>query len=304
MPDRLPPLNGLRAFESAARHLSFAKAADELNVTPAALSYQIRNLEDILGVKLFERRNRSILLTEIGQLSVPKVREGFEKLREATAIMKPGRTSNVMVVTCGPAFAAKWLAPRLVHFMERHPDIEIRLAATMSVMDFGQEDIDVAIRFGPGHYPGLHRTILFEEAMTPMCSPELLRGPRPLQTPADLAGHTLIRDESMAQIKGAPGWIEWLSLAGVTGINPLRGPDFSHADHALDAAIGGGGVVLGRRRLAVNDLRTGRLVAPFDIDLSTGLVFSIVCERDRRDDPVIAAFIEWIEEEAASDLVY
>jgi LysR family glycine cleavage system transcriptional activator len=146
--------------------------------------------------------------------------------------------------------------------------------------------------------------MLFQEYLTPMCSPELLAGPKPLQEPSDLRHHVLIRDESMSTIPRAPGWADWLKLAGVEGVNPLRGPDFSHADHALDAALGGGGVVLGRVRLALSDLKTGRLVMPFDIRLPTGLSFSAVCQQNRKDEPRIAAFFAWMREQADADLAF
>lgn len=295
MPYRLPPLNGLRAFEAAARHLSFSKAADELNVTPAALSYQIRTLEEFLGIKLFRRLNRAVVLTDAGQQCFPGVRTGFEKMDEAMARLRRAAMSPTLQVTIGPAFASKWLAPRLYRFLEANPDIDTRIIAAFSRTDLNREPIDVALRFGLGDYPGMFVEKLMEESVAPMCTPNLLAAGPPLETPADLRHHTLIHDDAMVGLyDDPPTWEKWLSLAGVTGVDSSRGPRFNNTNHALDTAIEGAGVVLARKILARADLRSGKLVAPFEPVLDAGAAFWFVCRDGEEQRPEIAVFRDWL----------
>ncbi len=300
MPDRLPPLNSLRAFEAASRHMSFQKAAEELHVTPAALSYQIRQLEDHLGLKLFRRLNRAVELTEHGQIIAPGIREGFDRLQQTMRQLARRRSSNVLVVTAGPAFTAKWLTPRLYRFIAKHPEIDARVSASIRPSNLAVEDIDVAIRFGPGNYPG-HRSIkLQDEYVTPLCAPSLLSGDKALRTPEDLAKHTLIHDDTHIGVFFLHDWRAWLDKAGVQGVDPDRsGLHFNVADHAIDAAVSGAGVVLGRTVLAQADIDSGRLVAPFDLKLKADFAFYVVCLEERADEPNIAAFRAWLFEEAS-----
>jgi len=301
---QLPPLNGLRAFEATARHMSFTKAAEELNVTPAALSYQVRQLEAFLQVKLFERLNRSIALTEQGRMIFPGLRGGFEQMDQAMGRLRRQAATKVLVVSAGPAFSAKWLAPRLYRFLQRHPDLDPRISANLNISDFEKEKIDVAVRFGGGNYPGFFSEKLLDEFVTPMCSPDLLSDsqPHPMTTPEALRHHTLIHDESISSfLPQTPTWETWLKAANIDDIDLSRGLHFSIADHGLDAAVAGAGVVLGRMVLAHTDLKSKRLVTPFELRLPAHAGFHIVCPHAAREEPKTAAFIAWLQDEAAAD---
>ena len=301
MPDRLPPLNALRAFEATARHMSFAKAAEELFVTPSALSYQVRQLEEHLGQKLFERLNRAIALTTAGEKLYPGIHTGLLAMSEAVSGLKNATPDDVLIVSTGPAFAAKWLAPRMYRFIEAHPDIELQLSANLKLVEFGVDGVDVAVRFGYGDYPDLHVEPIFDDVVTPMCSPELIE--RGLKKPSDLENFTLLHDDSMSQLERAPDWQEWLRRAGVTNVDASRGMRFSHADHSIDAAVEGAGVALGRSSLAGRELQSGRLVAPFDVHLTTSAAFWFVCAPTDLEKPKVEAFREWLMKEASEHSV-
>ena len=260
----MPPLIWLRAFEATGRHLSFIKAAEELNVTPSALSHQVRQLEDMLGEKLFVRLNRAIRLTDAGARCLPGLRDGFDRIANAMAQVRPAVPTNRLVVATGPALAAKWLAPLLYKFVDAHPELDLRIAASLALVSFERDGIDVGIRFGGGRYEGLASEKLIEEALTPMCSPEFL-AQHPLRVPGDLASVQILHDDSMGIVKGSPGWREWTEAAGIPGLDVDRGMRFNHAEHSLDAAMEGAGIILGRRSLSMRDINAGRLVAPFDI---------------------------------------
>jgi LysR family glycine cleavage system transcriptional activator len=294
-PERLPPLTALRAFEAAARHLSFARAAAELNVTPAALSFQIKSLEEHLGEPLFRRLNRAVELTEAGRLLAPGAQEGFAALGMAWRAARRRARTGALSITAGPAFTAKWLAPRLFAFAEEHPDIELRFAATLRILDFERDDVDVAIRFGYGPDEGLHAEPLFDEWVTPMMSPDLARR---YPQPEALAGATLLHDDSIAFLDPPCDWPAWFSAAGVAR-NGSTGLRFSQADHALDAAQAGTGVVMGRLTLAAKDLQAGRLVAPYALGLRTNANFRFVCQHGALERPQVRAFRDWILAESA-----
>lgn len=296
--DRLPPLNSLRAFDAAQRHMSFQKAANELNVTPAALSYQIRQLEDHLGVKLFERLNRAVALTDEGLAIAPGIEDSFALLRRTMARLSRKRADNVLVISAGPAFTSKWLVPRLYRFLACHPTIDLRISSSLAVVDLLVDDVDIGLRFGRGIYPGCKAIRLMDECLTPMCSPLLLEGENALKTPADLASHILIYDEThIGQFK-LPSWRDWLEAAGVSSLVPQRaGPHFDIADNAIDAAIAGAGVVLGRTVLARADIKAGRLVAPFDLRLKADFAFYAAIAENRIDEPNIRHFLDWIMDE-------
>lgn len=293
MARRLPPLNALRAFEAAARHLSFTKAAEELHVTQAAVSHQVKQLEETLGVVLFRRLNRTILLTDAGQAYLPPLREAFDAIATATAEVTARRETGPLRVSVLPSFAAKWLLPRLPRFREAHPECDLLLSASNEVADLHREGIDAAIRFGLGPYPDLEVTPLMREHVFPVCSPRLLEGPRPLRVPEDLKHHVLLQDQ-VHDTPDDPGWRVWLDAAGVTGIDPARGPGYSDSALVLQAAVDGQGVALSRRSLAQDDLAAGRLIKPFGPDLVSGFSYRFVTTRAGARDPRIRAFRDWL----------
>jgi LysR family glycine cleavage system transcriptional activator len=297
----LPSLNALRAFEAAARHLSFTRAAAELNVTQTAISHQIKGLEEHLGVQLFRRLPRGLVLTEEAQRYAPALRTAFEQIAAATEQLCASGAGGALMLSTVPSFAAKWLVPRLGRFRAAHPEIDLRISASLRLVDFAREDFDVAVRMGRGNYPGLRVDPLFGEVMFPVCSPRLLAGPKPLSTPADLRHHVLLHDVDVfaSAFSSVPqAWRLWLERAGVHDIDVERGPVFEDSAMLLDAAIEGQGVALGRSALVAADLAAGRLVKPFDISLPFELTHYLVCPEATADRPRIAAFRAWLLAEA------
>lgn len=292
---RLPPLNALRTFEAAARHLSFTKAADELFVTQAAVSHQIKALEEHLGVPLFRRLNRKLMLTDEGQFLVPDVREAFDRLAGAVRQLKEQR-SAVLTISATPSFGAQWLAVRIGRFQALHPEFEIQLAATNRLVDFQREGIDCGVRYGMGDWPGLRAIRLFDSDLVPVCSPALLDGKLPLQVPADLARHTLIH-----VLDDIDDWRLWLKAAGVTTVDPLKGLKFDSTPTALQAAVASAGVAIGRSRLVEAELAAGRLVTPFDLELASGCAYYFVVPEARVAVPKIALFRDWLLQEAEAE---
>lgn len=290
MPDRLPPLTALRAFEAAARHMSFARAADELHVTPAALSFQIKSLEEHLGAPLFRRLNRAVDLTEAGRTLAPGATEGFQTLAAAWRATERTQDNQTLTITAGPAFTAKWLAPRLYAFAQAHPDFELRFSASLKLMDFGRDAIDVAIRFGKDTSEGLFSVPLAEEWVCPVMTPALATR---YTTPEALMEAPLIFDDSISFLDPKVDWGTWFRAMGID-FAPTHGPRFSQADHAIDAALAGVGVVLGRRALVVKDLDDGRLVAPFPVAIQTGARFRFLCAKGTENRPQISAFRHWM----------
>ncbi|MEL6219723.1 MAG: transcriptional regulator GcvA [Pseudomonadota bacterium] len=293
----LPPLRALHAFEAAARHLSFAQAAQELNVTPGAISHQIKALEDWLGAPLFHRLTRALRLTEAGAAALPLVTEGFDRLADATARMRERRDQSLLTVSVSPGFGSLWLVPRLERFRRRHPDIEVRIDGTDRLVDIARGEADVAIRYGPGGYSDVRTDRLFGMRATPVCSPEVLsRGPA-LRTPADLKDHTLLHVE-WKEAEGS--WRTWLLAAGASDVDPFKGPRFTKEEMAVRAALGGEGIALIGDRMAADHLATGALVRPFNAELSTPLVFAYFLLRpmDRQDDPKVTCFRAWLLKEA------
>jgi len=300
--DRIPPLNALRAFEAAARRMSFTKAAEELNVTPGAISQQIRQLEDYAGTPLFKRTGRSVLLTDAAQATLPLVRDAFERISEAGRVMQAPAPKGRVMVSSAPSFAAKWLAPKLDAFHQSHDGIEAWISADMGLTDFTTADADFAIRYGAGTYEGLKSEKLMDETVLPVCSPALLEGDDPLRRPAHLARHTLLHDESGENDPSCPDWASWLRARSVTGVDASRGPRLNQGVLVIEAAASGRGVALAKRAIASADLATGRLVAPF-ADGSTDIDFGywIVWPKGRHLSPDVRAFIKWLKAEASRD---
>lgn len=300
MTRRLPPLTSLRAFEAAARHLSFKDAAAELNVTPGAVSQQVKLLEDQCGVALFKRMTRALALTEAGRLAAPRMTAAFDQLADACALIRRRRETNQLVVSVPPSFGARWLVARLVRFQARHPGIELRLDASNRLVDFTREDVDVAVRFGAGAYPGLTAECLIARRVFPVCSPALLDGPHRLREPTDLRHQTLLHHQHPETAEVDPAWAMWLRAAGIDDVDGTRGPRFSTFGLAADAAAAGQGVALADDVLVADDLARGRLVRPFGTRGATPDEFGyfVVYPAGRGDDPRIAAFRAWLHEEA------
>ncbi len=294
MVDRLPPLKSLRAFEAAGRHLSFTRAANELNVTQAAVSHQIKALETWLDVPLFKRLNRALLLTEPGQHYLHSVRRALEVLADATQQITATGGGDPMTISVMASFGAKWLVTRLVRFSTAHPEIDLRFSAEDDLVDFARDDVDIAIRFGRGIWPGLRADLLMRQDIFPVCSPKLAEaGSHPLKAPGDLRHHVLLHERPASY-----DWRTWLLAAGVDGIDPVRGPSFSHAHVLLQATIDGQGVALGATPLVDDDLAAGRLVKPFELTLSGEWAYYVVYPEARSEEPNIQTFRDWIVAEA------
>jgi len=291
------PLTALRVFEAAARRESFLQAAEELAITPGAVSRQIKALETELSVRLFERFNRAVRLTETGRRLATGVRQGLSLMEEAVAEVRSERP-GVLAVTAMHSFAARWLVPRLHLFSERHPDIQVLLAASDTAVDLVRERYDVAIRFGRGPYPGFAANKLVSLFMFPVCSPRLLEQTR-LDTPHDLANAHLLADVYLAQ--GEPARGDWLELAGAPEVDWRRGQQFSNVYLAIEAAIAGRGVALGERALVLDELATGRLVKPFDIELRSSYSQWILTLPEKADRPDIRKFRTWLLAQADAD---
>jgi LysR family transcriptional regulator, glycine cleavage system transcriptional activator len=299
--DRMPPLNALRAFEVAARRLSFTQAADELNVTPGAISQQIRQLEEFAGTPLFKRTGRAVVLTDAAEASLPLVREAFERIAEAGRILQAPARRGRVVISAAPSFAAKWLTPRLDAFQEAHKGLEVWIRAEMALIDFASADADFAIRYGQGVYDGLKSEKLLDDAVLPVCSPALLEGHAPLRRPDDLKDHTLLHDVSGEVDPTCPDWAAWLKSRNVLGIDAQRGPRFNQGLLVIEAAAAGRGVALAKRAIAAADLASGRLVAPF-ADGAQDVSFSywLVWPKGRHLAPEVRSFIKWLKAEAAA----
>ena len=278
--------------------MSFSKAADELHVTPAAVSHQIHALEEDLGVKLFHRMNRSIELTASALVLLPGLPEAFAGIQSSVRRLRAHNDTGTLTVTASPSFAAKWLVLRLHRFQEQHPEIDVRISATDDVVDLTRGDFDVAIRYGCGKYPGLEVELLFTNEVFPACSPQLLTSGPPLRTPEDLSRHALIHDLAVERDPLVPTWPMWLKAAGVKDVPAITGLTFNNMHLALDAAIAGHGVVLAYSTIAAADLAAGRLVRLFSLALPDLFAYYIVTAPGALDRPKIRAFRTWLRQEA------
>ncbi|HEX7792027.1 MAG TPA: transcriptional regulator GcvA [Afipia sp.] len=290
MTARLPSLNGLRAFEAAARHLSFTTAALELNVTQTAISHQIRRLEEELGIRLFVRQSRSLALTPQAAEYLPGIRAAFQDLRIATDRLLRNGNDRVLTVSTITSFAAKWLLPRLPAFQDKHPEIDVRITTSMDLVDFRRGDVDAAIRYGRGRWPSVKADWLMADQLFPVCSPALLEGKHGLKRPADIARFTLLHNSS-----NGDDWRLWLAAAGLPAeLAKSPGLTFDLAFMTLQAAIDGQGIAIGHTSFVQDDIVKGRLVAPFDVTLPAEAGYYFITPDDKKVTPKIEAFRAWL----------
>jgi LysR family transcriptional regulator, glycine cleavage system transcriptional activator len=294
MPRRLPPLNALKAFEAAARHESFTRAADELCVTQGAVSHQVKALEAELGLKLFNRQQQRLVITEAGRSYLATIRDALDRIADGTERLLRRQNTGVLTVSTSPNFAAKWLVHRLSRFAQAHPAIDLRVSASLHHVDFAREDIDVAIRHGDGNETGLHVARLCSEELFPVCSPKLLNDRKSL-SPIDLKKAVLLH------VNDRQDWSRWLDAAGVTDVDVSRGPVLNQASMAIDAAVDGQGIAMARTALAAWDLIGARLVLPFALTFPVAYAYWIVCPKTTAKLPKIVAFVNWLQAEAAED---
>ena len=310
---RLPPLNALRAFEAAARHLSFKNAARELHVTPGAVSHHVKLLEENLGIPLFRRLTRALELTPEGNALLPKVQEGLRNLAEAVERVRSRGEARTLTVMAPPNFAARWLVPRLARFTERHPGLDLHVASRPSMID-GRDDTDTRpspeasevapvamVRFGDGRYPGARVDQVFSAVYVPVCSPKLLRGARPLRKPADLRNYTLLHDETVLEEGARPSWGAWFESVGIHDIDATRGTHFTDASLSLEAAREGLGVALAMKPLVRSEIEAGRLVMPFNIPSPASYAYYLVTAEAAKPDSAVGAFRDWLMMESAAE---
>ena len=302
MATHIPGTRSLRALDAAARHLNFTRAADELGLTPAAVSHQIKEIEDQLGLILFARTSRTIRLTEAGAIIHEATVEALDVLgRAAVRARKMARGTSELKVTTDATFASKWLLPRIDLFRKLRPDIELRFDVSSALRDFGQDDVDIAVRFGVGKYPGLVAERFFDNVIIPVCSPKLLKSGPPLNEPRDLLQHTLVHLEWSRQGVTWPNWRMWMAAAGIEDFDDGRCVPFEDSSHAVQAAIDGSVVALADFAMVANDLSAGRLVRPFElgIRLPADFAYYLVYPVETAGDARIVAFRDWLFDEAA-----
>ncbi|MCB1886557.1 MAG: transcriptional regulator GcvA [Rhodocyclaceae bacterium] len=309
MDTRIPPLQALRAFEAAARTLSFKSAAEELHVTPGAISQQIKALEAQLGVPLFVRRTRAIELTDEARAMLAPLRRGLAELAAAVESVGHGAPSGRLTVFAPPSFAARWLVPRLPRFTARYPDVDLRLATSLKTIDKrdareslgtaqSAPEADILIRFGRGDYPGWIAAHLFSPSYAPVCAPSLLSGPQPLREPGDLRWHPLIHDDTVPDLEDRPTWLQWLALAGLPDLPMQRGPRFDDAGLVVASAMAGQGVALAARPLVSAEVAAGRLAEPFALAIPSRFAYFACLPATSASRPAALAFRDWITAEA------
>jgi LysR family glycine cleavage system transcriptional activator len=295
MRQRLPPLNALKAFEAAARHESFTRAAQELFVTQGAVSHQVKALEQELGLKLFNRERQRLIITEAGRDYLNVVRDAFDRIAVGTELLLQRQNAGVLTVSTSPDFAAKWLVHRLGHFVEAHPDIDLRVSASLHHVDFAREEVDIAVRHGEGNWPGLDAVLLCSEQMFPVCSPKLLSGRRAPVKLTDVLKFPLIHTGDRGL------WARWLAAVSVDDKAAVHGPVLNRDAISIDAAINGQGIALTRTTLCAWDLINGRLVRPFAEALPLSKSYWIVCPKVVAAQPKIVTFRDWLLSEIRSD---
>jgi LysR family glycine cleavage system transcriptional activator len=309
---RLLPLNALRAFEAVARHKSFRKAAEELFVTPAALTHQVRGLEEQLGFSLFERMNRRIELTPAAQAALPRFQEGFAALTQGVFELRNHGKAPHLTVGATPTFVSRWLMPRLQRFLTDNPGIDVRLVASGQLINASSREIrsedptdispdtDIDIRFSSERPSGPNVDLLFTVEVVPMCNPRLIEGPPPLQTPDDLRHQTLLHGDARVADRTKSAWARWLRLAGITDVDPRRGLQLDHSTLALEAAADGLGVTLAMPLLASAELSAGKVVVAFPLALPLDNAYYTVASETAMARPEVAAFRQWLVEEASA----
>lgn len=297
MPGRLPPISALRALEAAARHMSFTRAAHELNVTQSAISHQIKTLEGLWGLKLFKRTVRGVTLTPTGEELAKITREFFDRMTRTLDELRISSTHEPLRVDTLQSFAVKWLVPRLGRFHEIHPEIDVWISTHDRLVDFGSDDVDLAIRLGHGQYPGLHTSLLMREEVYPVCTPEFFANDGLPRSPRDLLDYPLLLRLGEPN---HPNWEQWFEAAGLPGVRPVAGPRFPDSNMAIEASKDGLGVALARTAHVADELATGELVRLFDVVCPSSVAYYLVCPEGREGEPHIAAFRRWIMSEASS----
>ncbi len=293
---RLPPLTALRAFEAGARHLSFTRAARDLNVSQAAISHQVRALEEHLGVRLFRRFTRKLVLTDEGRRLYPVVSDAFERIARAVQDIGDEGAHRMLTVSLTPSFGSRWLVGRLGRFRQDHPEIDLRLHHSLDTADFVTDDVDMAVRWGRGNWTGLTVELLKGDVLAPVCHPDLLRGAQALREPRDLRQHTLLHEDDFDD------WTQWLRSAGIEDeVEPRRGPVMNDPSVLIQAALGGQGVALATLAFVAEDLAAGRLVKPFELSLETEFAYYLVYPPDAIEQPKVRAFRDFLLAEAARD---
>lgn len=298
---RLPPLNSIRAFEATARHLSFSKAADELNVTPGAVSQQVKVLEDYLKLKLFKRKNRLILLTDEAQICLPLLSEGLDKLSQGINIIHEHSINKPLTITASATFASRWLLPRLTDFHKQFSDIDVRIEASNLLADLVNDDIDVGIRFGDGNYPGLETDYLFSQKVIPVCHPSLLEGDNKINVPEDLKNHTLLHpgnDSFYLNDNTHIDWEMWFATVGVKDIDLKHGLHYSQYSLLLDAVIRGQGIALVGDTVISDEIKSGHLIKLFDdTDIPLSFSYFLAYSKSKANLPRVKIFRQWLLDE-------
>ncbi len=291
------PFNGLRAFEAAARHLNFATAADELGVTPSAISHQVRALEDQLGEALFVRGHRGVELSPTGRACLRPLRNAFDQIEGVMNTATTYRDSRALTIRVSPCVASRWLMPRLPRFQAMYPDIEISISASSQIFEFREEEVDAIFRLRHGNFEDLQVDRVLTEEVYPVCSPELAR--HRIESPSDLVNHTLLHDDNLATVDTVPDWSRWLEFAGVRGIDAQRGHRFSQSNAAIEATIVGRGICLGRSALVEDEIQAGRLLRLFDIRYPARHDYCLIYPKESDKKKELMAFRDWVLAEGA-----